>query len=91
MSSGALVHSLLEVSSSDPCEFDGCCEIEGFNTPLFETKSEPSSLQGMVDVTLVSVLLAPEFCNLLMSTEEHSTWRVTKKFNPKATVHQTQV
>lgn len=58
--------------------------------PLFEAKSELSSPQGVVDVTLVSVLLALEFCDPLMSTEEHSTWRVTK-FNPKATVHQTQV
>jgi hypothetical protein len=59
--------------------------------PLFEAKLEPSSPQSVVDITLVSVLLMPEFCDLLMSTEEHSTWRVTKKFNPKATVHQTPV
>ena len=57
--------------------------------PLFEAKSESSSPQGMVDVTLVSVLLALEFCDLLMSTEEYSTWRVTKKLNPKVTIHQT--
>jgi len=34
--------------------------------PLFEAKSELSSPQGVVDVILVSVLLALEFCDLLV-------------------------